>query len=286
MISQNENKIVTSFLLWLDHEVLSKGRAFTNASGQFFPQSTYFSSYYTYGSPFAQFVYDNSVSGATIATGAYLNNVQIVTGQSGFLGINPDRGHAIFSTNQNSYTITGYFAIKDFNIMLTYDSEETLLFKTKYQLRPKITQTATGICEDCRTYPIIYVREDGGNNEPFALGGTDTANYNIRCVILADSLFKLNAVQGILRNSVNKLIALFDISEQPFNSLGVLKSGHFNYTGLAQNKINEQNYIVIEKVQIPRRTQSYTVDNKLLNPDIFFNFVDFKVSQVGDFRNC
>ena len=286
MIAQNENKLITSFLLWLDHEILSKGQAFTNISGNFFPQTTYFNNYYTYGSPFAQFVYDNSISGATIATGVYLNNVPIVTGQSGFLGINSDRGHAIFGINQNNYVISGYFAIKDFNIMLTYDSEETLLFKTKYQLRPKSPQTATGICQDCRAYPIIYVREDGGYNAPFALGGTDQANYDIRCVILADSLFKLNAVQGILRNSVNKLIPLFDISEQPFNALGILKSGHFNYTGLAQNKINNHNYVYIEKVKIPKRSQSYTVDSKLLNSDIFFNFVDFEVSQIGDFRSC
>ena len=264
MLVQNEHKLVTSFLLWLDHEILSRGQAYTNISGQFLPQTTYFSNYYSYGAPFAQFVYDNSISGAIVSTGVYLNNVPIVTGQSGFLGINADRGQAIFNINQNNYVLSGYFAIKDFNIMLTYDSEETILFKTKYQLRPKYNQISTGICKDCRTYPIIYVREDGGNNQPFALGGTDKANYNIRCVVLADSLFKLNAVQGILRNSVNKLIPLFDVSEQPFNALGILKSGYFNYSGLAAQKINENNYIYIEKVQIPRRSQSYNVDNQLL----------------------
>ena len=284
MISQNENRIISSFLLWLDNKILTKGAAYENISGRFYPQTSQFSNYYVYNAPFAQFVYDSSISGATIGTGLYLNSVNITTGQSGFLGINTDRGQAIFSTNQNNYVLSGYFAIKDFNIMLTSDTEETILFKTKYQLRPKFPQMTTGVCTECRTYPMIYVREDGGTNEPFALGGTDTANYSIRCIILADSLYKLNAVQGIMRNTVRTLIPLFEASEMPFNSLGILKSGTYNYTGAAFNKINENNYVFIEKVKIPRRTQSYTVDNKLLNSDIFFNFIDFEISQVGDFR--
>ncbi len=287
MIGQDSNKVLSSFMLWLDHRIVSKGRAFTNYSGTFYPQDSQYSNVYSYGAPFSQFVYDSSISGANIGTGVYIGNTFVTTGQSGFLGYHYDKGIANFNTSVNNSTISGYFAIKDFSVLLNADEEETILFKTKYSLRPKYPQTITGLCKDCETYPLIYVLGNmAGQNDPFAFGGTDQANYEIRCVILADSLFNLNAVQGILRNSTRLPVALLEPSEMPFNVLGGLKSGLFNYTGIANIKINNQQFAFIDKVVVPAIGQRLNTDVKLLNPDVFFNFVDFELSVVGDFRSC
>lgn len=287
MISQESNKILSSFAIWVDHQIVSHGRAFNNYSGRFYPQTNEYSNIYSYGVPFSQFIYDNSISGANIGTGIYVNNIFLTTGQSGFLGYDFNKGIANFTTNYNNSTISGYYTIKEFNIELNTDSEETILFKTKYQLKNKYPQSITGISKDVVTYPIIYIKgSPEGENIPYSFGGTDQANYDIRCVILADSLFNLNSVQGILRNSVRMPVALLEMAEMPLNAIGSLKSGVFNYTGIAARKINSQHFAFIDRVIVPGSNQRLSVSQSQLNPDIHFNFIDFTLSTVGDYRNC
>lgn len=283
MIAQTDNKIISSFMLWLDHTILSKGQAYTNYSGSFYNIPSQYSNYYTYGAPFSQFVSDVSINGANVISGVYYNNVLVQSGTSGVIDINYNQGQ-IYLNSLTNYPISGYFAIKDFNISLTNDPEEVILFKTAYQLRPKYPQKATGITNDIVTYPIIFVRNEGSDSKPYSFGGTDQHNFEIRCVVLSDSLFKLHAVQSILRESVRTPIALFNLNEQPYNVRGGLKSGIYNYTGLASQKINSQQFMYVDKVTVPRSSQRLLISEKQLNPDIFFNYIDFECSIVGDFR--
>ena len=61
MESQYDNVVMSSFLLWLDHTLLSKGKAFTNTSSFFYDVNSLYNGYNTYGSPFRQFVADESI---------------------------------------------------------------------------------------------------------------------------------------------------------------------------------------------------------------------------------
>lgn len=284
MIGQNDNKLLPSFALYLDHLILAKGRAFNNYSGQFYPQTSQYSNHYIFASPFAQLVYDSSISGANANNQIYVNNQLINTGVSGFLGIDYQNGRAIFSSNISNASVSGHYSVKEINIKLTQDAEESILFKTKYQLKPKYPQTITGIANDTVTYPIIYIRDDFSESVPHSFGGVETVNHTIRCIVLADSLFNLHAIQSICRDNVRTLVPLFEASEMPFSPLGTLRSGVYNYNNVRNTKINEGNYAFIEKVRIPRQSQSYTVGTNQLNPDIFFNFIDFEISTVGNWR--
>lgn len=284
MIGQNDNKLLPSFALYLDHLITAKGQAFHNYSGILYPQQSQYNGYYNYAAPFAQLVYDSSISGANLNTGIYLNNTLISTGVSGFIGWDFQNGKTVFSTNQNAYTISGYYSVKEINIKLTNDPEETILFKTKYELKNKYPKAVTGIANDTVTYPIIYIRDDFNESEPYAFGGTEQINHTIRCIVLADSLFNLHAIQSICRDNVRTLVPLFNASEMPFTPLGTLKSGSFNYTGVRATKIDENNYAFIEKVRVPRQSQSYSVDSSKLPSNVFFNFIDFDISTVGNWR--
>ncbi len=280
---QFTNNCMSSFALWLDHTILSKGEAYTNFSGSFYPISTSFANTYAYGLPFAQIVSDFSVSGATVITGVYLNNQFITTGMSGFLGINYQAGHALFSNNVNQYPVSGYYSLKDINVLLTDKQDDFILFKTKYYLRPKFPQKPTGILDNNVTYPVIFARYEGGENNPYSFGGTEEEEINIRCIVLADSLYSLHAIQGILKDTVRTPIALFQIADNPYNAFGSLKSGFYNYTGIANNKINNQNFMFINKVFIPNGSQRLASQD--LNYDVFFNFVDFEVLNVRNVRS-
>lgn len=286
MISaQYDNLAASSFVLWLSNK-LQRAGGYENYSGRFYPISSPYSSYYTYGISSPQLLYDSSVSGANIITGLYINNTQITTGVSGLQSFDYNRGYVIFNQNVNNYVISGYFAVSSPNVKLTYDNDEGVLFKTRYQLKPKYTQIPTGVPDGTVLFPIVYARMEGSDNEPFAFGGQDTTNLNIRCIILMDSLYSLHAVEGILRDSVRTPIALLDVADQPFNVFGGLKNGSFNYTGIATAKISEQNFMFVEDVKIPRYSQNFTVDQKLLPSNVYFNFADFTLTKVRSPRNC
>ena len=70
MKPQYKNKITSAFVLWFDHEVLSQGEAFYNTNSYFYEVQNNVSPYYTYGSPYNQFIDDSSIAGSpTIMTG-------------------------------------------------------------------------------------------------------------------------------------------------------------------------------------------------------------------------
>ena len=85
MLSQIDNKLVSSFQLYLDHLILNKGQSYFNYSGTFYPINSPYNGYYTYGGEFAGTVYDNSDSGANVTNQVYINNVLVGTGTSGFM---------------------------------------------------------------------------------------------------------------------------------------------------------------------------------------------------------
>lgn len=287
MLGNYNNKVFSSFLLWLDNFVSNKAQAYTNYSGQFFPVTGKYGNYYTYGLPVKQLVYDTSVNGANVMTGLYLNNVFVTTGISGFMGVDYSQGTALFNSNVSNYKISGNYATKYFNIVLTADNDETIVFKNKYYLKSKFSQSPTGLGPDAIPYPLIFIKDDGQYNDPFAFGGQEQTFNNIRCVIMTDTLFSLHAIQGALNNSIRSPIALFESNEMPFNALGGLISGSYNYTGIAYKKINEQNFMFIEDVRAPRQVQRVLtqVYNGIPDREIYFNFIDFELSKVRQPRN-
>ena len=74
MKAQFDNKVMSSLYLWFDHTLLKEGEAFTNYGSKFYPVNNLYQGYYTYGTPFRQFVADSSIDGATILSGVYLDN--------------------------------------------------------------------------------------------------------------------------------------------------------------------------------------------------------------------
>ena len=60
---------MSSFLLWLDYQILTNGQAYTNYGSKFYSTKQKFNNYYAYSSPFSQFVNDFSINGANVPTG-------------------------------------------------------------------------------------------------------------------------------------------------------------------------------------------------------------------------
>lgn len=280
MKAQFDNIVMSSMLFWLDNKLLSKGEAYTNHSSYFYPLNNLYMGYYTYGAPFKQLIIDESISGANIISGVYLNGSFIKVGQSNLSGVNASQGQLYFSApiSNPSTSLSGNYAVKDFNVYLTSETEEDLLFETQFQINPKTYQNPTGLPTNAETYPAIYLKNQGSSNEPLAFGGLDTTNFRIRAIVLSDDIFKLDAVASIFRDTNNSLIPLIHEEEMPFNALGSCTGECLNYLELTNNKRIDGDYLYIKDVNISKVDNRLTNTYNKLNPNLFTAFIDFEVS--------
>lgn len=275
MKAQWDNKVISSIYLWFNHNLLKYGEAYQNTSSYFYPTNQKYYGLYAYACPYNQLVADSSISGATIMSGVYLNNVFVTTGTSGFHGIDFEHGRVYFTTGLSSTVkISGNYAFKEVNVALTNENDQKVLFETKYNPRPKLGQAPTGLFTNELTYPVVFLVDTASKNEPFALGGLDNSIIQMGAVILADSKFNLNAINSIFKDRVRTVISVLEVGEFPFNVYGELKTGFYNYETLTYNKdgvfvdtcsVNQLNPILLNRL--------YEA-----NPNIFFGIMEFQVS--------
>ncbi len=289
MKPQFDNKVMSSFFLWFDNKLLDKGEAFENVTGKFYDASEEYGGYQTYSSSYSQFVADAAITGATIPTGLYVGENNLVNrgegGTTGLFDINYLDGKVYFSGEQTA-DITGSFSIKDFNVYLTNQPEDKILFETKYTERNKIDITPTGLEAGTKTYPVVYLKSMGSSNEPIAFGGQDQTTVNIRAIVLAQSQFELDAVGSIFRDTQKTLVPLFDEDEMPFNSFGGYKDGdQYNFSTSTATK-GSADSCFIEDVFVSNLERGVQSRIRDLNPDIFTNIIDFELTKFRYPRDC
>ena len=283
MKPQFDNQIMSSMLLWFDNKLLTKGQAFQNTTGQFYSVLDDYYGYYAYASSYSQIVADASVSGVTIPTGLYAGNTLVNVGEGGANGlysIDYNNGRSYWSGEQSS-DVTGSFSIKDFNVFLTNQTEDEILFQSQYTNRNQIsTVVPTGLEPDTKTYPVVYLKNDGSYNEPFAFGGQDNTIMNVRAIVVADSQFEVDAIGSIFRDQRMTNIALFEEADMPFNSLGGYRDGvQYNYTGTANTKDNSQQ-LFLEDVNVSRFDRVLENEVRKFNPNVYSTIIDFEINKI------
>jgi hypothetical protein len=257
MTIQFDHQLLSSFALFLDNQIQSKGAAFTNYSGRLYPTASPITGVYAYSSPFRGLCYDDSVSGANVMTGVYLNGTFVGVGTSGLSRINHELGTVYFTGALPTNTVvSGRYALKQFNISITDEPDYKLLFETKYMVNSKFNQTLTGLAPDVKLAPAIYLKPKNFENKPFAFGRIDDNTIDMRAIIIADNQFNRIGVCNILRNLNMTTFPL--ITSTPLNVLGEYTGATFNYTGLPQNPIYNPiiwESRVIETPKIPETEQ-------------------------------
>ena len=278
---QWDNEAISSFVLWLDHTILSKGDAYVNFSSKIFPIDSPYTNFYMYGLPFRQIVADASITGAQIMSGIYVNGVYCNIGQSGIVDISYEKGHVYSTQNLNNARLSGNFAVKDFNVYLTSKQDYEILFETKYETRPKTSRALTGLAPDVVTYPVIFVKNMGSSNTPFALGGQETTTVRLRLSILADSQFGLDAVSSIIRDKKETYIPLISSNNMPFNNLGGAVGGRYSYNERAAASSSPYE-LFISRVDVSRFGSSAVniANMNELTTDIFSTLIDVDLEAV------
>ena len=283
MKPQFDNQVLSSFLLWFDHTLLNVGEAYQNTTGQFYNVSQEFAGYQTYASSYSQIVSDASITGATIPTGLYVGSNLVNVGQgaaTGLYAIDYNNGRSYWSGEQGGNG-TGSFATKDFNTFLTNRTEDEILFQSQYTNRNKISNVVpTGLEPDTKTYPVVYIKNDGSTNDPFAFGGQDSTVIDIRAIVIADSQFEIDAIGSLFRDQARKYFSLFEASEMPFDQFGYYRNGtQYNYNTVVSSK-NESQKCFLEEVNISRFDRVLENEVRKFNPNVYSTLIDFEISKV------
>jgi len=277
MIEQFQHKLTSSFFLWFDNFLLKKGEAYSNKTGELFNYADprLDSRYVAYGSPYKQWVTDSSIAGAVIPTG-----VSVVgsgtSGRNNGVVFDFENGRALFSGDNTSMTVTGEFAVKDFSVYLTNDTEDDLIVENKYVVNSRLPSGPLTYIEPYDdVVPAIFLSVSQAENAPFALGGMQETKVQAKAVILAEDTYQLDGVMSIFMDSVDEVIAAIPMSGYPITEFGDLKEGNFNYTGLAEDYEGETKFC-IEKVKTSKLTDR--TRNVLAN-ELYVGFVDFDIEQ-------
>ena len=293
---QYENSLMSSLLLFVDNKVLKRGNAYTNHGGYLYPVTNSYRDYDVLASPFKQLVCDVSVTGAVVMSGVYYDTSTptsatfdgrvhnqhkfIKVGTSGFNAIDHSEGSVYFDSgnfvNPGSYRLSGNYSVKDFNVYITQENEEDLLFEKQFFLKPKAAQTVTGLPPDAEPYPSIFLKSMSSSNEPFAFGGLDNTKVIARAIVLSDSAYKMDAVCSILRDTARDYVPLMTKEELPFMAHGGLSGLEYNYDTLKANKIASQSGVYITDVSVSKNV-ARSSDFKNLNTNVFTAFVDFEM---------
>jgi len=277
MIEQFQHKLTSSFFLWFDNFLLKKGEAYSNKTGELFNYTDprLDSRYVAYGSPYKQWVTDSSISGAVIPTGVSVVGAG-TSGRDDGVVFDFENGRALFSGSDTSMTVTGEFAVKDFSVYLTNDTEDDLIVENKYTVNSRIPSGPLTYIEPYDdVVPAIFLSISQAENSAFALGGMQETKVQAKAVILAEDTYQLDGVMSIFMDSVNEVIAAIPMSGYPITELGDLKDGNFNYTGLANDYGGETKFCV-EKVKTSKLTDR--TRNALAN-ELYVGFVDFDIEQ-------
>ena len=269
---------MSSFYLWLDHEIANIGQGFTPTSGKLFPVNDYnFQGYNAYSSPFRQWVSDSSISGASVPSGVFINGQYTPVDNTGVI-INYNRGEVLVNSALPKPTsVTASYSKKDFNIYYTDEKEENLLFEGAYSLAPKFRQAVSGLGPDDQPFPCIFLKNTSYENQPYALGGQDKTLTTIRAIILSDNMYLLDGVISVLTDTARKVFPVIDPTGLPYNYFGGFNNGATSYQYSQLTSVQNTNLAYINRVTVSRLDE---IRNKHINLKVVAAMVDFELWQA------
>ena len=274
MIEQFQHKLTTSLMLWFDNFLLTKGEAFTNKTGSlyYYEDPHLDSSFKAYGSPYKQWVTDSSVSNANIPDGVFVGGS--LSGGGAGVKLDFENGRALLNTSSESLNVTGSFAVKDFNIYYTNETEDDLIIEKKYTVNSRLPGASqNAISPYDQVVPAIFLSNESMVNKPFALGGMEETTVRASAVVLAEDSYQLDGVLSIFADSHNEAFNQIPMSGHPMNEFADLKKGNYSYTDVA-GTYDSQRPFYVENV-----TTSKLADKarKSLANDLFVGFIDFDI---------
>jgi len=267
MLAQIDNRIISSFLLFLDHEIQRQGAAYQNKTGLFFPANSIINGLTAYTTSYKQLCNDTSINGANIMSGVYINNAFTPIGSGGLAAINHYDGSIYFSNPPASNAIiSGSFAVKDVNVYLSDQPDYKLLFDSQYLSNAKYGQPLSGLPLDAKVVPAVFIVVKTQENKPFSFAGLDDNNIRLRAIVVAQNLFQKVAICNIIKNFRLRRLPVIDYT--PFDYLGDVTGINYNYNNLTPDSYYNPIILETKSVTIPERGEFVNTFKQMAMIDI------------------
>lgn len=271
---QLDTKVISSFLLYLDHVVQDEGEAFNNEVVRFYPKASPVQNTYIYTSISKPLCNDISITGAHVLSGIYINGAYASVGTSGLTSINHYQGALYFTGSFPSGTvISGDAAVKEVTIKITDKTDWKLLFETQYVSNGQHgTQPSTGLGLDTEVSPIIFLRHKAQENKPFGFARLDNQMVAMRAIVIADNEFQKIGLTSILKNLNYRPVQL--VSATPFDALGNMTGINYNYNTLSIDTSVTPIIYSVKVIDIPQRGEYKDIRRNMA-------IVDFELGTVA-----
>tara|TARA_Y100000310_G_scaffold292935_1_gene322108 strand:- start:107 stop:1030 length:924 start_codon:yes stop_codon:yes gene_type:complete len=306
MKPQFQHTVTTSFYLWFDNYLQKYGDAYKNKTGIFYDMvdDRLDSTYDVYSSPYKQFIFDSGLhSGVVNSQGTegpiVMDRIsgqrengeafEIVRGESG-LKIDYENGRVFFTGDNNgnlpgnALSLSGQFAVKDFNLYVTNQTEEDLVID-KFKTNDRFGNLETsGVSPYDQVLPAIFVTSERVQNEPLAFGGLDITKTNVKAVVLTSDLYCLDCVMSLAADSQKRSFPLVEFEDFPITEFGDIKAATYP-TGYSYSQIESDStnaMFHIEEVFVSKLSDRV---KKKVNPNVFVGFIDFEIHKYRHPRN-
>lgn len=276
------HNVTNSFFLWFDNFLMRKSDAYKTYTTRFYnyTDDKLGGGKVVYGSPYKQWVYDKSITGATIPSGLTINGSFVSTGVSG-LFFDFENGRAIFNSGVGTgLNITGTYTVKEINTYITNDSEEQLIIDSKYENNSRFTQTGTYIRPYNCVTPAVFSSLEEVNNEGFAFGGMDKTEIRIKSVAFCESVYQLDGLLSTFADAYNTAFPIISMTAHPLGEFGGIKTGlyptGYDYRNLSSEQGNTNPCYIydVNTAKIKDDVQ------KELNPNLYIGFIEFNIGNL------
>ena len=277
MKSQFDHNLISSFCLWADDLLVNTNECVETGKSQLF--------YYSAADPdipanlVAYYSSDRQLSPYDSDSGVYVNGTFVPENLNSGPLIDYDKGRVLFpAASGESLTVSGNFDRKEFNIYLSNESEEAIIYNREFNIantNQSYFETITGHGIARYTVPALFVINQNSEVEPFAMGGEKEVRSLLRCVIIADNNYHYQGIQAILRDQRFKVFKVFEYQNYPFGIFSTIKSRPYDY----QDFISSQTGLLesyIEEVKVSNLDD--VVNRKVgMPPNLKIGFADIKI---------
>ena len=269
----------TSFSLWFEHHLVNYGEAYQNLTGKLYyvEDERMPDGFFRYSSPHKQWVTESGAGGAFVPTEISGNGFAPIDKENQSYGYFFDfnNGGIVMTGDSaaDNLNLSGSYAVKDFNIYNTNETEESLVIENKFQNNTRFAFPESGIAPYDFVTPAVFINNEYMENQPFAFGGEDKTIVSFKTVVFAENLYQLDGILSLFADTHKMTFPQVDFENHPINEYGDLKNEYYKYEEIP---FNQDSLFNIDRVVTTKISENV---RQSLSPTLFIGFIDFEISQ-------
>ena len=293
---QFDHEFQSSLFLYLDNHILYNGEGSGITQGidfQYYEDTSDVGSIggselAAFYAPQKQLVADGLTSGenkvyisnsTTVPDGWYYQDsdsskLLVIDHYEGRIVLNPD-----YYGDPELLSVSGDFAVKDFNIYITNESEEQLFVENEFVLaddNETYFESIKGLNLQRYVVPAVFISLNDTNNTPYGFGGQDDTKEYPRIVCVADSNYGLDGILSLGRDLSQTSFPNIPYEYFPYGQFFHVKGNEYSYTGLKSDH-SDKTHAYIEA---STNSKLYDRASTKVPKNLRIGFIDLEVSKI------